>query len=77
MEWLWILWGMLSVITACVTFLLSAIDVIEPEEAFVLTVCIIILPLGILVLTLVFFTKLYSFLNKHKDKIRKFLKIKN
>lgn len=77
MEWLWILWGILSVITACVTFFLSAIDVIEPEEAFVLTVCIIVFPLGILVLTWVFFTKLYSFLNKHKDKIRKFLKIKD
>ena len=77
MAWLWILWGILSVITACITFLLSAIDVIEPEEAFSLTVCIIVFPLGIIVLTWVFFIKLYDFLNKHKDSIRKFLRIKD
>ena len=70
MEWLWILWGILFVITACVTFLLSAIDVIEPEEALALTICIIIFPLGIIVLT-------WVFLHKNKDKIRKFLKIKD
>ena len=77
MEWLWILWGILFVITACVTFLLSAIDVIEPEEALALTVCIIIFPLGIIVLTWVFFMNLYEFLHKNKDKIRKFLRIKD
>ena len=77
MEWFWIIWIIISVITACVTFFLSAIDVIEPEEAFILTVCIIIFPLGIIVLTWVFFMNLYEFLHKNKDKIRKLLKIKD
>ena len=76
MEWFWILWGILSVITACVFFFLAAIDVIEDEDAFVLSVCVIVFPLGILVLTWEFLTKLYNFLNRHKDVIRKFLRIK-
>ena len=75
MEWYWILWAIISVVTACIAFFLSAIDIIEPEFAFILTVCIIVFPLGIIVLICVFFMKLYNFLNKHKDKIRKFLKI--
>ena len=77
MKWLWILWGILSVITFFVTFFLSAIDVIEDEDAFVLTVCIVVFPLGIFVLTCAFFMKLHIFLYKHKNKIRKFLKIKD
>ena len=77
MEWLWISWGILSVITACVAFFLSAIDVIEPEFGFILTVCIIVIPFGIIVLICTFFMKLYSFLHKNKDSIRKFLKIKD
>lgn len=76
MEWYWILWGILSVITACVVFFLSAIDVIESEFGFVLTVCVIVFPLGIIILIWVFFMKLYSFLHKNKDSIRKFLRIK-
>ena len=52
MEWFWILWGIFSVITACVTFFLAAIDVIENSFAFILTVCVIIFPFGIFALVL-------------------------
>ena len=76
MEWLWILWGILSVITASVTFFLSAIDIMDDSSAFVLTVCVVVFPFGIFVLICVSFMKLYEFLHKHKDKIRKFLKLK-
>ena len=76
MEWLWILWAIISVITACVAFFLTAIDVLEPEEALVLSVCIIVFPFGFFVLICVSLIKLYNFLNKHKDSIRKFLRIK-
>ena len=92
MEWLWILWAIISVITACVAFFLSAIDVIELEFGFILTVCVAIFPFGIFALVLTvyvvvfpivifilvctFLVIIYEFLHKHKDKIRKFLKIK-
>ena len=92
MEWLLILWGILSAITACIAFFLSAIDVIENNFAFILTVCVVIFPFGIFALVLtvcvvvfpvgIFFlicislVKLYDFIHKHKDKIRKFLRIK-
>lgn len=59
----------------CYLFL-SAIDVIEPEDAFVLTICIVVFPLGIFVLICAFFIKFHIFLYKHKDSIRKFLGIK-
>ena len=77
MEWLWILWGILSIITAGVTFFLAAIDVIDDGFAFIITVCVVAFPLGIFVITCIFLAKLYEFLHKHKDKIRKFLRIKN
>lgn len=76
MEWFWILWAIVSVITACVAFLLAAIDVIEDDFAIVLTVCVTVSPLGIIVLICISLSKLYDFLHKHKDKIRKFLRIK-
>ena len=65
-----------SIMIAIIAFFLAAIDVIEDEDAFVLSVCVIVFPLGILVLTWEFLTKLYNFLNRHKDVIRKFLRIK-
>ena len=76
MEWYWILWMIVSIMIAIIAFFLAAIDVIEDEDAFVLSVCVIVFPLGILVLTWEFLTKLYNFLNRHKDVIRKFLRIK-
>ena len=76
MEWYWILWMIVSIMIAIIAFFLAAIDVIEDEDAFVLSVCVIVFPLGILVLTREFLTKLYNFLNRHKDVIRKFLRIK-
>ena len=76
MEWLWILWGILSVVTACVTFFLSAIDIMDDSSAFVLTVCVVVFPFGIFILIIVSLMKLYEFLHKHKDNIRKFLRIK-
>ena len=77
MEWFWILWAIVSVITACVAFFLAAIDVIEDDIAIVLTVYVTIFPLGIIVLICMSLAMLYDFLHKHKDKIRKFLKIKD
>ena len=76
MEWFWILWAIVSIITTCITFLLAAIDVIEGDFAIVLTVCITVFPLGIIILICISLVKLYDFLHKHKDKIRKFLRIK-
>ena len=77
MEWFWILWAIISVITACVAFLLAAIDVIEDDLGLMLTLCIIVFPLGIIVLVSISLAALYDLLHKHKDKIRKFLKIKD
>ena len=93
MEWFWILWTIVSVISACVFFFLAAIDVVENNLAILLTICIIIFPFGIFALVLtvcvvvfpvgifllvcISLVELYNFLNKHKDKIRKFLRIKD
>lgn len=76
MEWFWILWTIVSVITACVFFFLAAIDVIKDDLAISLTVCVVIFPLGIISLICMSLAALYDFLHKHKDKIRKFLRIK-
>ena len=77
MEWFWILWAIISVITTCVAFFLAAIDVIEDDLAIMLIVCVIGFPLGIIVLICMSLAMLYDFLHKNKDKIRKFLKIKD
>ena len=76
MEWFWILWAIISVITTCIAFLLAAIDVVEDDLAIALIVCVVMFPLGIIVLICMSLAALYDFLHKHKDKIRKFLRIK-
>ena len=76
MEWFWIIWIIISVITASTFFFLAAIDVIEDDLGLILTICIIVFPLGIIILICISLVKLYDFLHKHKDKIRKFLRIK-
>ena len=77
MEWFWILWAIISIITTCIAFLLAAIDVIEDDLAIALIICVVAFPLGIIVLICMSLAMLYDFLHKHKDKIRKFLKIKD
>ena len=76
MKWLWILWAIISVITACVTFLLAAIDVIKDDFAFGITISVVIFPLGSFTSIYVSFIIFYDFLHKHKNSIRKFLRIK-
>ena len=77
MEWFWILWAIVSIITTCIAFLLAAIDVVEDDLAIALIVCVVIFPLGIISLICISLAALYDLLHKHKDKIRKLLKIKN
>ena len=76
MEWFWIIWIIISVITASTFFFLAAIDVVEDDLAIALIVCVVMFPLGIIVLICMSLAALYDFLHKHKDKIRKFLRIK-
>ena len=77
MEWFWILWAIVSIITTCIAFLLAAIDVVEDDLAIALIVCVVIFPLGIISLICISLAALYDLLHKHKDKIRKLLKIKD
>ena len=77
MEWFWILWAIVSIITTCIAFLLAAIDVVEDDLAIALIVCVVMFPLGIISLICMSLAALYDFLHKNKDKIRKFLKIKD
>ena len=77
MEWFWILWAIVSIIITCIAFLLAAIDVVEDDLAIALIICVVAFPLGIIVLICMSLAMLYDFLHKHKDKIRKFLKIKD
>lgn len=75
MEWYFILWLVIAIITLFASFFLTAIDVLEPDFAFVLTVCIVLFPLGIVTIIGIALMSFYNFLHKHKDKIRKFLRI--
>ena len=76
MEWYFILWIVFAIITFLVSFFLTAIDVIDPDFALILTVSIVFFPLGIATLIGVALLSFYDFLHKHKDKIRNFLGIK-
>ena len=77
MEWFWIIWIIISVITASTFFFLAAIDVVKDDLAIALIVYVIVFPLGIIVLICISLAAIYDLLHKHKDKIRKLLKIKD
>ena len=77
-EVITILWIAYAVLASVMGFFLSAIDVLSDEEGFYLAMFAIFTPyLEIFVLTLMLLWYLHNLIGKHKEKIRKFLRIKD
>ena len=74
----WILIGvivLMLLILAIIVFL-ESIDIIDEDTGRIIFVCTVIPPLGLLLLITYCLILLHNLCSKHKDKIRKFLKIK-
>ena len=74
----WLIIGLLILILlilAIVVFL-EAIDIIDEGTRVITFVCVIFPPLGLFFLIVFCFVSFYDLCEKHKDKIRKFLRLK-
>lgn len=75
----WILIGVIALmllILAIIT-VLESIGVIDNDTGQILFICITIPPIALVFLIAYGYISLYEFCEKHKDKIRKFLRLKN
>ncbi len=75
----WLIIGLLILmllILAIIVFL-DAIDIIDEDTGVIIFVCAIIPPIGLLLLIIFCFALFHDLCEKHKDKIRKFLRLKN
>ena len=75
----WILIGVivLMLLVLAIIVFLESIDVIDYDTAEILLICILIPPIALVFLIAYGYISLSEFCEKHKDKIRKFLKLKN
>ena len=74
----WLMIGLLILmllILAVVVFL-EAIDIIDTDTGVIIFVCAILPPIGLLLLIIFCFASFHDLCEKHKDKIRKFLRLK-
>lgn len=74
----WILIGvivLMLLILAIIVFL-EAIDAIDENTGYVIFVCIMVPPIALVFLIAYGYTLFRNLCEKHKDKIRKFLRIK-
>lgn len=74
----WLMIGLLILmllILAVVVFL-EAIDIIDSDTGVIIFVCAIFPPIGLLLLIIFCFASFHDLCEKHKDKIRKFLRLK-
>ena len=77
-EVITILWIAYAVLASVLGFFLSAIDVLSDEEGFYFAIFAILFPyLEIFVLALMLLWYLHDLIGKHKEKIRKFLRLKD
>ena len=77
-EVITILWIAYAVLASVLGFFLSAIDVLSNEEGFYLAIFAILFPyLEIFVLALMLLWYLHDLIGEHKEKIRKFLRLKD
>ena len=67
---------LMLLILAIIVFL-ESIDVIDYDTGQILFICIAIPPIALIFLIAYGYISLFEFCKKHKDKIRKFLKIKD
>ena len=71
MSTLFIIWAVLTILSAIVTAFLAAIDVINEDAAFAITCMVFCFPFGIAFIILFLFMCFHELCAKHKDKIRK------
>ena len=77
-EVITILWIAYAVLASVLGFFLSAIDVLSDEEGLYLAIFAILFPyLEIFVLALMLLWYLHDLIGEHKEKIRKFLRLKD
>ena len=75
----WILIGVIALmlLVLAIIVLLESIDVINTDTAEILFICIMIPPIALVFLIAYGYISLSEFCEKHKDSIRKFLRIKD
>lgn len=75
----WLLIGLIALALLALTIIvfLEAIDAINEETGQIIFVCVAVPPIALVLLIAYGYMLLYDFCEKHKDKIRKFLRIKN
>lgn len=74
--WLMIGVGVYMLLAFTIVIFLESIDVIDNNSSKIIFVCLAVPPIGLLLLIVYCFTLFDDFCAKHKDKIRKFLRIK-
>lgn len=75
---LWILiWIIIILLSGIILVFLTAIDILDDDIGIGIWISISIPIIGIIAIIAFGFTLFYDFCRKHKDKIRKFLRIKN
>lgn len=75
---IWLFIGLIVLMLLALTIIvfLEAIDAINEETGQIIFVCVTVPPIALVLLIAYGYTLLYDLCEKHKDKIRKFLKIK-
>ena len=76
---MWLFIGLITLALLALTIIvfLEAIDAIDEETGQIIFVCVTVTPIALVFLIAYCYTLLYDLCKKHKDKIRKFLKIKD
>ena len=75
--WLFIGLIALMLLALAIIVFLEAIDAIDEETGQIIFVCVAVPPIILVLLIAYCYTLLYDLCEKHKDKIRKFLRLKN
>lgn len=75
---IWLFIGLIVLMLLALTIIvfLEAIDAIDEKTGQIIFVCVAIPPITLVLLIAYGYTLLYDLCEKHKDKIRKFLKLK-
>lgn len=71
-----IIWIIVAILAFVLSVFLDAIDVADGSVTGLVALCIVVPPAAILCIIILVVNLFHRFCAKHKDKIRKFLKIK-
>lgn len=71
-----IIWVIVAIFAIMLSIFLDAIDVVDGTVSGFIALCIAMPPVAIVAIMMLIANLFHQFCSKHKDKIRKFLKIK-